>query len=175
MTILGSASPARADEKVTIQFKACGLNPLQFRDVYETTTNTGGGYSVPQGAARAPGVSGVFRAVQRDSVSTEVPVWQRALVSLRIRSRGRFEAGVLGRTSFWRRYVVLQKRPRGAWVNVRRLVLTEQRADGSTGAVSVLTARFRPPVARGTRIRVVFPLSQAKPCYLAGVSQERRA
>jgi hypothetical protein len=36
MTILGSASPARADERVTIQFKACGLNPSQFRDAYES-------------------------------------------------------------------------------------------------------------------------------------------
>ena len=176
MSIFGSVSSATGGEKVTIQFRACGLNPLQFRDAYETTTNRGGGFSVEFPSPVSPKVSGVFRAVHCDSVSAEIPVQHQAPVSLRILGRGRFEAAVTGFTSFWRRYVLLQRyeRARGTWVNVRRLVLTEQVYwPGSTA--TVLTTPFRPPVPRGSRIRVVFPLSQAKPCYIAGVSEERRA
>jgi hypothetical protein len=162
---------------VTVQFRACGLHPFQFRDAYETTTEPGGGFSVEFPPPASPGVSGVFRAVHRDSVSAELPVQHQAPITLRILGRGRFEAAVTGKAPFWRRYVVLQRyqRGRGAWVNVRRLVLTEQRAPGSTGTATFFTAPFRPQVPRGTRIRVVLPLSQAKPCYLAGVSEERRA
>jgi hypothetical protein len=176
MSIFGSVSSASAGEKVTIQFKGCGLNPLQFRDAYETTTNRGGGFSVEFPSPISPKVSGVFRAVHGDSVSAEVSVQHQAPVSMRILGRGRFEVWVTGYTSFWRRYVVLQRyqRSRGAWVTVRRLLLTEQEyIPGST--VTVQTPPFRPPVPRGTRIRAVFPLSQAKPCYVAGVSEERRA
>ena len=73
-----------------------------------------------------------------------------------------------GKVPFWRRFVLLQRleRGRGVWITIRRLVLTEHPGE---------TSPFRPGVPRGTRIRAVFPLSQAKPCYLAGVSQERRA
>lgn len=176
MSIFGSVSSARAGEKVTIQFKACGLNPLQFRDAYETTTNRGGGFSVEFPSPVSPKVSGVFRAVHGDSISAEIPVQHQAPITMRILGRGRFEVWVTGFTSFWRRHVVLQRfqRARGVWVKVRRLVLTEQEyIPGST--VTVQTAPFRPPVPRGTRIRAVFPLSQAKPCYVAGVSEERRA
>jgi hypothetical protein len=174
MTIRGSASPAGDGEKVTVQFKACGLLPLQFRDAFETTTERGGGFSVDVYPWLAPGVSGVFRAVHRDSVSAQVPVWHQAPVSLRILGRGRFQAAVTGRVSFWRRHIVLQRQRRGAWVNMRRLVLGDQGYSGPSSSVTVLTAPFRPAVPRGTRIRVVFPRSQAQPCYLAGVSEVRR-
>lgn len=174
MTILGSAAPAQDGEKVTVQFKACGLLPVQFRDAFETTTDRGGGFTVDVYPWLSPGVSGVFRAVHRDSVSAEVPVWQQAPVTLRVLGRGRFEAAVTGKVSFWRRYVMLQRQRRGGWVNMRRLVLTEQGYSGPSSSATVLTAPFRPAVPRGTQIRAVFPRSQAQPCYLAGVSEVRR-
>jgi hypothetical protein len=173
MTIQGFVSGAGASEKVTVQFKACGLKPLQFRDAYETTTSRGGSFSQEFPPPSSPGISGVFRAVSRDSVSAEVPVYHHAVVTLRLLGGGRLEASVTAKAPFWRRFVVLQRRARGAWVNVRRLVLTEQRSAGSSATFS--TVAFRPPVPRGTQIRVVFPLSQAKPCYLAGLSEARRA
>jgi uncharacterized protein len=48
----------------------------------------------------------------------------------------------------------------GTWTTLRRVVLTEY--NGYT--------EFRASVPRGALIRAVFPLSQARPCYLAGYS-----
>jgi hypothetical protein len=181
MTIYGSVDSGKANEKVVVQFKPCGLLPPQFRDVLETTTRAGGGYSFAELQPFGQGVSGVYRAVSGDSISAEIPVWQRASVYLRA-ERGRFVAAVWATVQFWRRYVVLQRfdRRRGVWVNVQRIVLTEQVRGGPAppfqrvATVSTRTEPFRPKVPRGTQIRVVFPLSQAKPCYIAGVSEVRR-
>lgn len=166
MTIFGSVSSGKADEKVTIQFKACGLQPIQFRDAFETTTRAGGGFSLEELRPFNPGVSGVYRAVSGGEVSAEIRIQQRVAVymrPLRPLSGGRFEVWVGGRVSFWRRFVLLQRfeRRRGVWITMRRLVLTE----GTTGNYS---APFRPRVPRGTQLRAVMPLSQARPCYLAG-------
>jgi hypothetical protein len=170
MTIFGSVDGAGSGKKVTVQFKACGLQPVMFRDAFEMETEAGGRYAL-DGYLRPfnLGVSGVFRAVSGDDVSAEVPVSQRARVNMRPVGGGRFEVGVWGKTvSFWRRFVLLQRfeRTRGVWVTVRRVVLTE--GVGSTKP-------FRPGVRKGTMIRAVFPLSQARPCYLAGVSPTWRA
>lgn len=166
MTVYGSVSTGKAGEKVTVQFKACGLYPVQFRDALETTTTAGGGYSFAELQPFNLGVSGVFRALSGNSVSAELPVKQRASVSLWRHPTGKnYRASVWGKASFWRRYVLLQRfdRRRGVWVTVRRLVLTEENG--------YQTTLFRPGVPKGTQIRAVFPLSQAKPCYLAGYSQ----
>jgi hypothetical protein len=169
MTIFGSVSSGRANEKVTIQFKACGLLPVQFRDAFETTTNAGGGFSLAELRPFNLGVSGVFRAVSGDQVSADVRVQQRASVSLRPLRGGRFWASAYGRNaSFWHRYVLIQRfaRARGVWITMRRLVLTE-----TVNTNWYRTRAFRPVVPKGTSIRAVFPLSQARPCYLAGYSK----
>jgi hypothetical protein len=172
MTIFGSVSSGRANQKVTIQFKACGLLPVQFRDAFETTTQAGGGYSLAELRPFNLGVSGVFRAVSGDDVSAEVRVQQRASVGLRPLTGGRFSASAYGKNaSFWHRHVLIQRfaRATGVWVTMRRLVLTE-----TVNANWVRTPSFRPVVPKGTMIRAVFPLSQARPCYLAGYSEIRR-
>lgn len=163
MTIFGSVSGGEAGKKVTIQFKACGLQPIQFRDAFETTTRAGGGFSLEELRPFNLGVSGVYRAVSGGEVSAEIRVQQRVAVYMRPLRGGRFEAWVGGKVSFWRRYVLLQRfeRRRGVWITMRRLVLTE----GTTGNYA---APFRPRVPRGTQLRAVMPLSQARPCYLAG-------
>jgi hypothetical protein len=168
MTIFGAVDSGKAGEKVTIQFKACGLLPVRFRDAFETTTDAGGRFSLDELRPFNLGVSGVYRAVSGDDISAEIPVRQRAYVSLRPLGGGRFEVRAGGKVSFWRRFVLLQRfeRARGVWITLRRVVLTE--GHGSS-------LPFRPRVPTGTRVRAVLPLSQAKPCYLAGVSQERRA
>jgi hypothetical protein len=180
LTIYGSVSSGKADQKVAIQFKACGLYPAQFRDAFETTTQQGGGYSL--GQRFNLGVSGVFRAVSGDSVSADVRVQQRASVYLRPTRGGRYTVSVWGTLPFWRRYVLLQRfdRRRGVWITGRRLVLTDQ-GGGSGPAppfqsvvmVGTSTEPFRPVVPKGTMIRAAFPLSQARPCYLAGYSEIR--
>ena len=170
MTIYGSVSSSKAGEQVTVQFKACGLYP-RFRDAFETTTTAGGGYSFAQLRPFNLGVSGVFRAVSGDSVSAEVRVQQRASVSLRPLTGGRYWASAYGKNaSFWHKYVLIQRfqRATGVWITMRRRVLTE-----TVNANWVRTEAFRPVVPKGTRIRAVFPLSQARPCYLAGYSEIR--
>jgi hypothetical protein len=163
MTIFGSVSGGRADEKVTIQFKACGLQPIQFRDAFETTTRAGGGFSLEELRPFNLGVSGVYRAVSGGEVSAEIRVQQRAAVYMRPLSAGRFQVWVGGKMSFWRRFVLLQRfeRRRGVWITMRRLALTESFA-------GTYSARFRPRIPKGTQLRAVLPLSQARPCYLAG-------
>lgn len=181
LNIFGSLSTGKGGEKVVVQFRACGVYPIQFRDVFETTTESGGGYSLGQMLNR--GVSGVFRAVSGDSVSATIPVYHRAFVFVRPLKRGRFEVGVSTVMPFWRRQALLQRYSpgRGGWVTLRRLVLTEQLGGGGPAPpfqsvvwVTVLTEPFRPGVPKGTRLRAVLPLAQAKPCYLAGVSEPRR-
>jgi hypothetical protein len=165
MTIYGSVSSGKAGEKVTVQFKACGLLPLQFRDAFETTTTAGGGYSFAQLRPFNLGVSGVYRALSGGDVSAETQVQQRAAVYLRPRPGGRFQVAVGGKVSFWRRYVLLQRfeRRRGVWITMRRIVLDE----------GWDTPPFRPALPKGTQIRAALPLSQARPCYLAGYSPIR--
>jgi hypothetical protein len=185
LSIFGSVDSGDAGEKVRVQFKACGANPSEFRDTHETTTRAGGGFSFSQLQPFGPGISGTFRAVSGGSVSTDVAVQYQADVFLRYPRRGRFEAGVLGLVSLWRRQVLLQRyeRSRGIWTTVRRLVLTEQEGGGIPNPgvpdlpqpVVFATEPFRAGVPKGTMIRVVFPLAQARPCYLAGVSEVRRA
>jgi hypothetical protein len=168
MTIFGSVDGAKAGEKVTIQFKACGLLPVRFRDAFETTTDAGGRFSLAELRPFNLGVSGTYRAVAGGDTSAEIPVRQRARVNLWPRDGGRFEVSVGGKVSFWRRFVLLQRfdRARGVWITLRRVVLTEE-FGGSLP--------FRPRVPKGTMIRAVLPLSQARPCYLAGVSPTLRA
>jgi hypothetical protein len=161
MAIFGSVSGGEAGKKVTIQFKACGLQPIQFRDAFETTTRAGGGFSLEELRPFNLGVSGVYRAVSGGEVSAEIRVQQRVAVYMRPLSGGRFQVWVGGKVSFWRRFVLLQRfeRRRGVWITMRRVVLTEDYGR---------TAPFRLRVPRGTQLRAVMPLSQARPCYLAG-------
>jgi hypothetical protein len=165
MTVYGSVSSGKAGEKVTVQFKACGVYPIQYRDALETTTTAGGGYSFAELQPFNLGVSGTFRALSGNDVSAEVPVKQRALVGLWRHPSGRkYRVSVSGKVSFWRRYVLLQRfdRRRGVWITVRRLVLTEDLGR---------TDWFRPAVPKGTQIRVLLPATQARPCYVGGPSQ----
>jgi hypothetical protein len=183
MTIFGSVASGKEGERVSVQFKACGLYPLAYKDAFETTTREGGGWSV-EGSPFNLRISGSYRAVWGESISAEVRVQQRADVYLRPVRGGRYEVSVWGRLPFWRRKVELQRYDprRSAWVLVRSFVLSNQ-GGGSPGpappfqsivTVGTSTEPFRPPVPKGTTIRAVFPLSQARPCYLAGYSEIRR-
>jgi hypothetical protein len=84
-----------------------------------------------------------------------------------------FKVDVRALTQFWRRHVVVQRFERrlGRWRDVKKVVLTDSGA--APGSMFVWTsADFNIAVPRGTAIRVVLPLSQARPCYLAGYSNQ---
>ncbi len=173
LTLFGSVDSAKADESITIEAKGCGQR--SFRGIAAVRTRKGGGWSTEFSGA---GISATFRAVWNDNTSTTVSVQERASVLLRRRggsSGSRFTAGVGAQLQFWRSHVVIERfEPRlGTWRAVKKVVLTETAS--SPGVSSTFTfADFNVAVPKGTLIRAVFPLSQARPCYLTGYSQQIR-
>jgi hypothetical protein len=161
----GAVSSGKAGVKVTLQFKQCGLYPAQFRDLRETTTAEGGAWAIDTGAP----TNGAFRAVSSDAVSDDVKVLARADVRLSPYPRGRYRVAVVAWVSFWRRPVMLQRfdRSRRTWVTVQKLSL--QNTFGP-GLIWSTTGKFKPKVPKGTTVRAVLPLTEAKPCYIGGYS-----
>jgi hypothetical protein len=175
-TVLGAISSRKAGEDVTVQFKQCGIYPLQFRDFMTTKTVEGGAWSVMGGLEIT--ASGSFRAVWGDEVSRQVSLKMRPFVDLRRLPGGRgFTVRVAGTQSFWRRPVRIERFdfPTRKWVLVRKLLLTESEGPGDAGAPISETVSFRPGVAKGTTLRAVLPLAAARPCYAAGYSTLQRA
>ncbi len=168
LTVYGSVTNGKADEKVTVQFKQCGLYPTQFRDHAEVATLEGGGWSIDTGVA----ANGVFRAVTAGDVSNEVQVLKRADVRLSPTRSGRYRAYVVERASFWRKRVLIQRfdRGRGKWLKVKTLVLVDSSAAPGSTFVWSSTEKFKLNVPKGTTIQAVLPLDQAKPCHIAGYS-----
>jgi hypothetical protein len=164
--VWGSLASGRGGQQVTVQFKQCGLLPVEFRDVSEVTTLDGGTWSDDLGAS----TNGTFRAISGGAVSNSVPVQERADVRLTPRPPGRYEVDVVATLSYWRKRVLLQRfdRSRRTWVTVRPLVLAHQHGPGLIWST---TDTFKPKVAKGTTIRAVLPLDQAKPCLIAGYSR----
>ncbi|HEX4931172.1 MAG TPA: hypothetical protein VFV62_10735 [Gaiellaceae bacterium] len=173
VTLQGSAAGAKANEIVAIEVKKCG--GTAFRKVFETHTDAGGGWTLQI----APTITTTLRAVWKDARSAPVTVQERAWVQLSILQRPAkgfsFEVAVRSEVQFWKRHVVIQRfnRSVGRWVEMRKVVLTETgAAPGSPFVWS--SGEFSTVVPRGTLVRAVFPLSQARPCYLAGTSNQLR-
>jgi hypothetical protein len=166
--VSGSVTSGKADEKVTVQFKQCGLFPLQFRDHAEITTHEGGGWSIETGV----GANGTFRAVAGGDVSNEVAVQKRADVRLAPAPPKRYAVQVVERMSFWRKRVLIQRfdRRAGKWVVVKRLLLVNSGAAPGSTFVWSTTDEFQVDVPKKTTIRAVLPLDQAKPCHIGGYS-----
>jgi hypothetical protein len=166
--VSGSVTSGKADEKVTLQFKQCGLYPLQFRDHAEVTTHEGGGWGITTGVI----ANGVFRAVSGGDVSNEVPVQKRADIRLAPAPPGRYAVQVVERMSFWRKQVLIQRFHRGQrkWLLVQKLRLVNSSAAPGSSYVWSTTDEFAVDVAKGTTIRAVLPLAQAKPCHIGGYS-----
>jgi len=164
-TLFGSVDNGRAGEIVTIQAKDCGQR--FFTGVASATTRAGGTWT----SEYIPAITTTLRAVWKESASAQVTVRLQARVSLFQRSPRRFEVFVGG--AFWRKSVLIQRRQQGSWKTVRSVVLTDTYSQpGSRFATTGAT--FRASYSKGTQIRAVLPLSQARPCYLAGVSKTVR-
>ena len=173
VTLLGSAEGAKANEIVTIEAKECGK--AGFREAFQAHTQAGGGWTLQV----APTITTTLRAVWKDARSATVTVQDRAWVQLSTLPRTAkgfgFEVAVRAELQFWKRHVVIQRLVRrvGRWVDMKKVVLTETgAAPGSPFIWS--SAEFSTVVPRGTLVRAVFPLSQARPCYLAGFSNRLR-
>lgn len=167
-------------EPVTVQFKECGRSPTRFRDAVEvppTLIQTSPLVSTGNWAAViTPLASGTVRAsIGRSVKSNEVGVLTRAQVRLAPTKHGRFRADVEARLSFRGKRVRIERyeRQRSGWVPLRTAVLSRTNRVETAGVTYVWSrsVEFTPKVPSGTKLRAVFPLSQAKPCYAAGSSE----
>lgn len=168
VSLFGSVESGRADEVVSIQAKDCGSSSQSFREVAEARTQEGGTWATEY----LPGINTTLRAVWRNNASPQIAVRERAYVRLVPRRFGRgLTVTVVAKTQFWRRHVLLQRFDRrlGTWKLVKRVVLTETGASAGSGGIGTW-AEFRARVPKGTLVRALLPRSQARPCYLPGVS-----
>lgn len=167
-TVFGAAAGAGLHDVVAVQVRECGSSA--FRTYAEAHVNAGGGWTMPVGTS----ITSTFRAVWQRFQSAPVTIRQAANVGLaRSRSGRELVVGVTAKRSFWRRQVEIQRRSGGAWRTVRKVRLTD--SVNSTGIVSASEARFRLAVPKGTLLRAVLPLAEARPCYVRSVSRTVRA
>jgi hypothetical protein len=168
LIVYGSVSSGGADEKVTVQFKQCGLSPVQFRDHAEVLSEVGGGWSLETGVY----ANGVFRAVSGGDTSNEAQVQKRVDVRLAPSPPRRFVVNVVERMQFWRKQVLIQRfdRKRRKWLLVKKLRLVNTSAAPGSSFVWSTTDEFAVDVPKGTTIRAVLPLAQARPCHIGGYS-----
>ena len=168
LKLFGSVGSGEADEVVRIEARDCGQT--SFREVAAVRTRAGGGWSTEL----SPWVTSTLRAVWKGTASVPVTVRQRARVSL-TKERDGFAVWVVGKHQFWRRHVLFQRFDRrlGTWRTVKPVVLTETGANDPTGRTATVWSRavFRSSLPKGSLVRAVFPLSQARPCYLEGSSR----
>jgi hypothetical protein len=162
--LFGSVETRKGGEAVAIQAKDCGKD--FFRVVAGATTREGGSWST----AYYPAITTSVRAVWNDVASRQVTIRQRIPVTLsRTQSAGRYDVEVVGRKSFWRKRVSIQRFDRrlGTWSSFKTVVLAES---VSTGSYVRSSGEFTARLPRRTLLRAVLPLSQSRPCYLAGTS-----
>jgi hypothetical protein len=169
-TVGGRVDSGRADEIVTIQANDCGSATQGFRDVAEARTGEGGTWSLPL----KPRINTTLRAVWKGGTSAQVAVRQRAWVYLWPLRSGKVHVGVHAKVSFWRKRILIQRFDRrlGRWATFRSVALTETGfSNPQTGTSSSWAELRASAVPKGSLLRAFFPLSQARPCYLAGVSR----
>ena len=165
--VYGSIASSRAGETVTVQAKDCG-SPY-FRARAGAVTAAGGGWATQF----YPRVNTIVRAVWKGAASAEIAIRQRVFVFLdRKRTGDGFRVGVGTLRSFWRKRLLLQARRGGRWRTVRSVLLTDSGPASATG--TWVEAEFTLAVPKGTLVRAVLPSSQARPCYLGGVSRTLR-
>jgi hypothetical protein len=165
--VFGSVDNGREGEIVTIQAKDCGQR--YFTGVQSARTGAGGTWNLNFGRF----ITTTVRAVWKGAASASVRIRQVPEVYLAQRSARTFEVAISSKGQFWRKKVLFQRRAGRNWITVKQVVLT--RSAGQPGVPYVLTsAEFNVSLPRGTAVRAVLPLAQAKPCYLGGVSDTLR-
>jgi hypothetical protein len=166
-TLFGSIESGRAGELVTIQARDCGST--FFRVVDGATTTSGGSWTTQY----TPGINTLLRAVWDGKASNQIAIRQRVWVGLRQRSRSLFtvgagappRGGMVGgqEANFGGKSLLFQRLDRrlGRWVTVKRVRLDRSQP---------FNTEFRATLPRATVVRAVLPRSEARPCYLGGVS-----
>jgi hypothetical protein len=162
---IGSGQPGQL---VTIQQRVC--DQQTWRDVGEATTTDSGNWSVDF----LTRISGLLRATSGGATTDPVQLQQRPYVFFSQRRPGRFRAGVQAQRQYWHRRMRIDRfdRARGAWVTVKRVLITKTEGDGGGGMsdIASTTDLFRINVPKGTNLRAVLPTEVGRPCYIAGFS-----
>lgn len=163
VTLFGSLASGDPDKQVVVQGKECGPHAPSFRPWgIPAWTRKGGQWSIEAFVRTTT----TFRAVTGKATSPVVTVFARPSVFIQAGAApSQYEVRVGGVANFWRKRIDLQRFDArlGRWVSMRSVVLAD-----SQGAYSAATVKVRVPSR--TLIRAVLPLSQARPCYLAGYS-----
>ncbi len=165
----GTIGTGQPGQLVTIQQRVC--DQQTWHDVGEATTTANGSWSVDF----LTRISGQLRATSGDATTEPVHLQQRPRVFFSQRPPGRFQAGVQAQRQYWHRRMRIDRfdRKRGAWVTVKRVLITETEGDDQGGGMSDIastTDRFRIDVPKGTNLRAVLPIEVGRPCYAAGFS-----
>jgi hypothetical protein len=162
ISLSGAISVAKAGELVTVLAKECGI-ATGFRAVAGAQTTASGAWTVDY----RPRSTTVLRAVWQSSKSPVVTVMQRAGVQLVSRPGRTFRVSVYGIVPLDGKRVTIERFDTAArvWRRVQTVVVHS----ASYGEYAEKTG-VRIGVPRGTTLRAVLPLAQAKPCYLAGYS-----
>jgi hypothetical protein len=166
VTVSGVHGSGQANVDITLEAKYC--DETTWREISATHTDAGGNWYLEY----VPLITQVIRAKGAGAMSPEVKIQTRPTVSLGQRPPGMFFVNVNSQRGFWRKRVSLQRfdRTKRVWREVRKVQLTETGAPPGVGWVWTGSEKVRVQVPKGTTLRAVLPLSQTKPCYLAGYS-----
>jgi hypothetical protein len=161
VTLAGAISDPRAGELVTVEAKECGI-ANGFRAVAGTQTAASGVWTLDY----QPRSTTVLRAAWKSTTSDQVTVKQRAPVQLVPRPGRMFRVSLYGIVPLDGKRVTVERfdPAASAWRRVQTVVVRSK----SYGEYA--EANVRITVKKGTTLRAVLPLAQAKPCYLAGFS-----
>jgi hypothetical protein len=161
----GQISSGAANEYVAVQGKECGVPGAGFRSITGALTTEDGRWTAPPQYLQS---TTKLRAAWGDDVSATVTARVRAAVSLVPHLRNHFTVGAGGVGRFDGKRVTIERLDHG-WRRVRTVVVEASDYGGYAEKDIVLK------VPKGTLVRAALPLSQAKPCYLAGYSKLVRA
>ena len=165
VTANGTVGSGRAEQLVTIQLRPC--DEETWRDLAETTTTPGGGWTVDFLA----NIGGLIRASSDGAVTDPLAIRQRPYVFFSQRRPGRFRAGVQAYRQFWHRKMAIQRfdTKTRKWLTIKRVLLTDT-AGSAQSDIASTTDVFRIDVPKGTNLRAVLPTEVGRPCYIAGFS-----
>jgi hypothetical protein len=162
VTVSGQIEQSAAGELVTIEGRECGV-PGGFHALAAAQTTAGGGWTVEYN----PRVKTTLRAAWQDDTSTQLTVLVRAPVNLVPISATRVSVSTyaVGRVDGKRISIQRFDTDSRTWRSLKTVVLESSYAEYAE------RRNIKIGVPKGTTLRAVLPLSQAKPCYLAGYSK----
>jgi hypothetical protein len=158
--VYGTISSGAAGEYVAVTGKECGIPGAFFRALGGATTTEGGNWETSANV----NTTTTLRAEWKDAKSETTVVRVRAYVRLVKQRRAYVLTVGLPVVPIDGKRVTVQRLTPSGWKPLQTVVMKS--SYGGWGEQRGL--RFKVP--KRTTLRAVLPLSQAKPCYLAGYS-----